>query len=878
MVMQNRDFFEEYAPILAMVASHLVDHPEWSLELLDVVGRKLLPAGHKEQELSGENGSSGRVAPFCNEELADLDYLDLMAPLAHDLAFWRARKIGRQEFSEKANFLSENRNSIVCFRIDSGKVSMACAHLNESLQKRARLYLNFLQEVVQRFLSESSMVLPIDLDDLAKDNEIPVFSFQKHNESHNFLLPDIDFLSSDFYESHAWSDDVDFSEKLQKAIFVGSTTGIDFKKSASITNTIENIASTPSQRIDAAQYFSGNPRVVFKLPNIVQCDGEATVEYLKKFPFCDERRISIKDQYKFRYLISLDGNGATCARVALSLKGNGILLKYNSNYVLYYFYWMKSWSHFIPISSHADVESVVEQGIADPDLFERIAKNSKSFYRRYLNRDSILKYSAVAINEFHGLFGRDSTYFRNIERIKIEPSSVKDVVSDEEVTKISARLAAIERDPGSVADMAALGHLLARAERLDDALHWVDQAISGDEVNGDLHRLRASILERMGAPLEAGAAIEEALRLCPDDAGLESDYQRISAAIVKGYREARDTSADLLTAIEAGNQVVQVSESLEDIAALAHLLARASLLEEALHWIDQAIARDELNFEYHRFRASILERKGAVGEAVNAIKNALRLCPDDAGLRADYARVDEAIVVRFREKRDTLLDVSEAIVAGGEVVRLRPNHHEDMVALARLFARGERLDDALHWIDQAIERDWMNVDSHRFRASVLERRGALEDARNAIRNALMFRPEDIALNDDFRRISEGLLLKYRHSRDMLPDVQEAIEVGRDLVLLFQDDAEDMAALAQLFARAERLDEALYWIDRAIAVAEPNVEHYRFRASILERKGSFKWAYLAAAKGLELDPDNIQLAKDSRRILKKRVLHFFHVKQ
>lgn len=104
MVMQNRDFFEEYAPILAMVASHLVDHPEWSLELLDVVGRKLLPAGHKEQELSGENGSSGRVAPFCNEELADLDYLDLMAPLAHDLAFGALGKSVGKNFQKKQIF------------------------------------------------------------------------------------------------------------------------------------------------------------------------------------------------------------------------------------------------------------------------------------------------------------------------------------------------------------------------------------------------------------------------------------------------------------------------------------------------------------------------------------------------------------------------------------------------------------------------------------------------------------------------------------------------------------------------------------------------------------------------------------------------------
>jgi hypothetical protein len=43
------------------------------------------------------------------------------------------------------------------------------------------------------------------------------------------------------------------------------------------------------------------------------------------------------------------------------------------------------------------------------------------------------------------------------------------------------------------------------------------------------------------------------------------------------------------------------------------------------------------------------------------------------------------------------------------------------------------------------------------------------------------------------------------------------------------------------------------------------------------EGNFKsTAYFAAARGLALDPENRQLMIDSKRILKKRFMHYFRL--
>ncbi|ELW9526879.1 hypothetical protein SIO92_001122 [Burkholderia cenocepacia] len=410
--MANKADLEKYAPSLALIISKLIENPEYSPEFLQNIEKQLPQAAdHWSPCDSGvKNGvpdtsTSGR-------------YYDLAGPLADDLSHWKFLNIGKDEYLEKIEELLDNHRSIACFKIEKGEVTLLSNALGAHFQGRINMYSNLIKNIANSFFRDASFIVPIDLDDLAKDCQIPIFSFQKKSDSHIFLLPDIDFLQYSFYEDIQWHDtDSDFSNKLHKAIFVGSTTGLDSAGSGPVTNTLANVDSNPSQRISAAKFFANAQDVVFKLPSIVQCDAPATVEYLRSFDFCSGDRISMQEQYKNRYLLSLDGNGATCSRVALALRSNSVLMKYNSDFVLYYFYWLTPWKHYIPIKDNEIVESIIMQGRNNLDFHREIQKNAHDFYKKYLTKDAIYQYTAVALNEYYGIFNRDEIYNRNIDLI-----------------------------------------------------------------------------------------------------------------------------------------------------------------------------------------------------------------------------------------------------------------------------------------------------------------------------------------------------------------------------------------------------------------------------------------------------------------------------
>ena len=167
------------------------------------------------------------------------------------------------------------------------------------------------------------------LDDAVADGfGAPIFCFQKKRGHRNPLLPDIEFLTNDFYRDPSFIDTIPYEKKIARAVFSGSTTG------GHITPSIARALSLP--RLRAAGYFQGNERVDFRLPNIVQAGPEAQA-ILETMPFCRKPVLDWKEQLQRRFILSIDGNGATCSRVVIALLSNSVLLKYDSDNIMYYF-------------------------------------------------------------------------------------------------------------------------------------------------------------------------------------------------------------------------------------------------------------------------------------------------------------------------------------------------------------------------------------------------------------------------------------------------------------------------------------------------------------------------------------------------------------
>lgn len=100
---------------------------------------------------------------------------------------------------------------------------------------------------------------------------------------------------------------------------------------------------------------------------------------------------------------------------------------------------------------------------------------------------------------------------------------------------------------------------------------------------------------------------------------------------------------------------------------------------------------------------------------------------------------------------------------------------------------------------------------------------------------------------------------YRHAREVAKTAAERIELDLKLALAPGDRTEDVVRLAHSHAEAEQLDDALYWVGKAIEARPGDGEFLRFKASILERKRLFEEALRVAreAGARGADPEAIQ---------------------
>ena len=282
-------------------------------------------------------------------------------------------------------------HDIFLVSIKDGQVSIAekprGMPLPQVVTDRIALYAAFFQEVTRehRLDIDTTFVLHVG-DGGGASDIVPVFGFQKQQGDTSVLIPDIDFLAHGFYEADAFHDTRIYSEKMDSAIFVGSTSGALYTEAA--------VLALAPPRLRAAAYFRDIPEVTFLLPNVVQCDAPDTEALLRSMGFGDGRHVIWREQLQYKFVLSMDGNGATCSRVVVALRSNSVLVKYASPYVLYYFSQLVPWFHYIPVAADADVERVVAMERGRPGLFDSVARQGRTFAERYLNKRAVQLYTA----------------------------------------------------------------------------------------------------------------------------------------------------------------------------------------------------------------------------------------------------------------------------------------------------------------------------------------------------------------------------------------------------------------------------------------------------------------------------------------------------
>jgi len=323
--------------------------------------------------------------------------------VSREFAPWDGVRIARDDLHRGQQEACAASTTMRILRVRDGQVEIAphrddrsSAPASRINGARAELYRSTVERLVREHRLGGSCEMLVQIGDGSMDyRHMPSFAFQKLRGSAAILLPDVDLLSIDL-DDPSLEDGLGFEAKAKHAMFVGSTTGR--------TIDAEVVLSGKHERLRAAVSFKDAPGVTFELPGIAQCDSPETERLIANLGITGRRR-SWQEQFGSRYLISIDGNGATCSRVAIALRSQSALVKYNSAHILYYFHGLRPWVHYIPMRLDTQLIELVENADATFDRDKRIAAQGRDFAERYLNRAAIDRYFTDVVRRYMTAFG-----------------------------------------------------------------------------------------------------------------------------------------------------------------------------------------------------------------------------------------------------------------------------------------------------------------------------------------------------------------------------------------------------------------------------------------------------------------------------------------
>lgn len=330
---------------------------------------------------------------------------ELTAVVAHQTARWQDRPLLSGVAARQALMEANNRSihafvfSIRGTRVriwDKPNLSRA-SELDRPLYerylpflRRARFYQNFIAKALRYTGSGLSLDLVIDVNDFPQTcNLLPIFCFQRRRGDPHPLLPDVDFFHTGWY--HRENDTLAYESKANSAVFVGSSTGG--------TLNAEAVLSNATERLRAANHFNGNPDVLFKIAQAVQCNNEQTRTLLMHKPYFSPH-IEWRQQLLHLFLISMDGNGAACSRLVKGLLSHSVVIKYGSPYELYYFSALEAGRHYLLAEQDSDVERFIATERARPGTYKPVAIAGREFAHRYLTIHSVMDYTVRLLRAF----------------------------------------------------------------------------------------------------------------------------------------------------------------------------------------------------------------------------------------------------------------------------------------------------------------------------------------------------------------------------------------------------------------------------------------------------------------------------------------------
>jgi hypothetical protein len=302
-----------------------------------------------------------------------------------DLAIKNAKKINYISEDDFNNNIS-NENIYIKFNTNN------TIEYTPNNYIRKDLFLNILENKILPNISiKNNFIININFHDIY--NESGVLTFGSKINSNSILIPDI-YQMYNYQDSlnSSYNDNIDFKDKINKIIFAGSTTG--------------NIDVRHNDRINACIWSNYNKwaknNTYFKITNIVQIPHNKLYYYTKRNNLSIEsiisNNISINDQLKYKYILSIDGNTWAWDRPVWIMNSNSLFFKYESDNIGWYYDFLKEDTHYISVNRD-NMEKKYYFFENNTNQAMEIINNSKTFVKDYCSEEAWTLYFKTLLEE-----------------------------------------------------------------------------------------------------------------------------------------------------------------------------------------------------------------------------------------------------------------------------------------------------------------------------------------------------------------------------------------------------------------------------------------------------------------------------------------------
>tara|TARA_Y100000389_G_scaffold204555_1_gene257951 strand:- start:317 stop:3181 length:2865 start_codon:yes stop_codon:yes gene_type:complete len=190
---------------------------------------------------------------------------------------------------------------------------------------------------------------------------------------------------------------IPWTERISKVVFRGSATGCGITTETNVRLKAAEIGTKYPDLFDVSLVDANKrPKVYKGQPiRIIEDSYLAT----KNIKIDKNATLTDEEQYKFKYILHLDGHAAAF-RLGRELRSGSAILIPKSKYNLWFSYKLKPYVHYVPIKEDlSDLVTQVQWCIKHDDKCKQIGKNAQSFYKETFSKTNLLNELKLVVKD-----------------------------------------------------------------------------------------------------------------------------------------------------------------------------------------------------------------------------------------------------------------------------------------------------------------------------------------------------------------------------------------------------------------------------------------------------------------------------------------------